>query len=30
MPIGAQFIGAAYGEQVLFDGAMSLEKILKT
>ena len=29
MPIGAQFIGRAYGEQVLFDGAMSLEKILK-
>jgi len=29
MPIGAQFIAQAYGEQVLFDGAMSLEKILK-
>jgi aspartyl-tRNA(Asn)/glutamyl-tRNA(Gln) amidotransferase subunit A len=29
MPIGAQFIGPAYGEQVLFDGAMSLEKTLK-
>ena len=29
MPVGAQFIGRAYGEQVLFDGAMSLEKILK-
>ncbi|WP_024953782.1 Asp-tRNA(Asn)/Glu-tRNA(Gln) amidotransferase subunit GatA [Sulfurospirillum arcachonense] len=29
MPIGAQFIGHAYGEQALFDGALSLEKILK-
>jgi len=29
MPIGAQFIAKAYGEQVLFDGAMSLEKIIK-
>ena len=29
MPIGAQFISKAYGEQVLFDGAMSLEKKLK-
>ena len=29
MPIGAQFIAQAYGEQVLFDGAMSLENILK-
>ncbi len=29
MPIGAQFIAQAYDEQVLFDGAMSLEKILK-
>ena len=29
MPIGAQFIAQAYAEQVLFDGAMSLEKILK-
>ena len=29
MPIGAQFIAQAYHEQVLFDGAMSLEKILK-
>ena len=29
MPVGAQFIGPAYGEQVLFDGAMSLEKIIK-
>jgi len=29
MPIGAQFIAQAYQEQVLFDGAMSLEKILK-
>ena len=28
MPIGAQFIGQAYGEQVLFDGALSLENIL--
>jgi len=29
MPVGAQFIGKAYGEQNLFDGALSLEKILK-
>jgi len=29
MPVGAQLIAEAYGEQVLFDGAMSLEKILK-
>ncbi|WP_458700977.1 Asp-tRNA(Asn)/Glu-tRNA(Gln) amidotransferase subunit GatA [Sulfurospirillum sp. 1307] len=29
MPIGAQFIGKAYDEQTLFDGAFSLEKILK-
>ena len=29
MPIGAQFIGRAYGEQVLFDGALSLENIFK-
>ncbi|MBL0703725.1 MAG: Asp-tRNA(Asn)/Glu-tRNA(Gln) amidotransferase subunit GatA [Sulfurospirillum sp.] len=29
MPVGAQFIGHAYGEQILFDGAFSLEKILK-
>jgi len=29
MPIGAQFVAQAYEEQVLFDGAMSLEKILK-
>jgi aspartyl-tRNA(Asn)/glutamyl-tRNA(Gln) amidotransferase subunit A len=29
MPVGAQFIAQAYGEQVLFDGAISLEKILK-
>ncbi|MCV6606750.1 MAG: aspartyl/glutamyl-tRNA amidotransferase subunit A, partial [Campylobacterales bacterium] len=29
MPIGAQFIGKAYDEQTLFDGAMSLENILK-
>jgi len=29
MPVGAQFVGEAYGEQVLFDGALSLEKILK-
>ena len=28
MPIGAQFIGQAYGEQVLFDGALSIENIL--
>lgn len=28
LPIGAQFIGRAYGEQTLFDGALSLEKIL--
>jgi len=29
MPVGAQFIGPANAEQVLFDGAMSLEKILR-
>lgn len=29
MPIGAQLIGRAYDEQTLFDGAMSLENILK-
>ncbi len=29
LPIGAQFIGHAYGEQTLFDGALSLENILK-
>jgi len=29
LPIGAQFIGRAYGEQTLFDGALSLENILK-
>ncbi len=28
MPIGAQFIAPAYGEQVLFDAALSLENIL--
>lgn len=29
LPIGAQLIGSAYGEQTLFDGALSLERILK-
>lgn len=29
MPVGAQLIGKAYGEQNLFDGALSLENILK-
>ena len=29
LPIGGQFIAKALGEQVMFDGAMSLEKILK-
>ena len=29
MPIGAQFIAGAYEEQTLFDGALSLENILK-
>ncbi len=29
LPIGGQFIAAAHNEQVMFDGAMSLEKILK-
>lgn len=29
MPIGAQFIAKAYDEQTLFDGALSLENILK-
>jgi len=29
MPVGAQFIAQAYSEQVLFDGALSLEQILK-
>lgn len=28
LPIGAQLIGPAYGEQAIFDGALSLEKIL--
>lgn len=28
MPVGAQFVGHAYGEQTLFDGALSLETIL--
>ena len=29
MPVGAQFIGPMNAEQVLFDGSMSLEKILR-
>ncbi|MBE0492412.1 MAG: Asp-tRNA(Asn)/Glu-tRNA(Gln) amidotransferase subunit GatA [Sulfurospirillum sp.] len=29
LPIGAQFIGPAYGEQAILDAAASLEKILK-
>lgn len=29
LPVGAQLIGSAYGEQTLFDGALSLERILK-
>jgi aspartyl-tRNA(Asn)/glutamyl-tRNA(Gln) amidotransferase subunit A len=29
LPVGAQLIGPAYGEQTLFDGALSLERILQ-
>ena len=28
MPVGLQFIGRAYDEQTLFDGALSLEKAI--